>query len=286
MHILHTRADLHAALRSCGAGVASGVALVPTMGNLHAGHLALVARARQLGSPVIASVFVNRLQFGAGEDFDRYPRTLERDAQALERAGCDLLFAPDEAEMYPVPQTFHVHPDPRLAGDLEGAARPGHFEGVATVVLKLLQLVQPAVAVFGKKDYQQLLVIRAMVEQFALPVRIEGVDTVRDPDGLAMSSRNGYLTPQQRAQAPQLQQALQELAQCVRAGCALPQLQQAQRAAEQQLRAQGWQPDYIDVRRRHDLQAPQAVDLGRENWLVALGAARLGSARLLDNLEI
>jgi pantoate--beta-alanine ligase len=254
MRMLHSRAALREALSPGPRPV-----LVPTMGNLHAGHLALVARARELGAPVIASVFVNRLQFGPGEDFDRYPRTLQRDAQLLEQAGCELLFAPDEAEMYPAPQTFHVRPDPRLAGELEGASRPGHFEGVTTVVLKLLQLVQPAVAVFGKKDYQQLLLIRAMVEQFALPVRIEGLDTVREEDGLALSSRNGYLGPDERARAPQLARALREL---------------------------GWEPDYLSVRRRADLQAPQRPEeLRLAAHLVVLGAARLGRTRLIDNLE-
>ena len=288
MRILHTRAELRAALAPRPGATAgqTGPILVPTMGNLHAGHLALVARARELGAPVIASVFVNRLQFGPGEDFERYPRTLQRDAQLLEAAGCDVLFAPDESQMYPQPQTFHVRPDPLLAGELEGASRPGHFEGVTTVVLKLLQLVQPAVAVFGKKDYQQLLLIRAMVEQFALPVRVEGVDTVREHDGLAMSSRNGYLDAAQRAQAPQLQQALRELAQRVRAGCAHAELQAAQQAAAHALRARGWQPDYLSVRRRRDLQVPRDEDLARPDHLVVLGAARLGTTRLLDNLEI
>ncbi|MBU6439462.1 MAG: pantoate--beta-alanine ligase [Betaproteobacteria bacterium] len=281
MRMLHSRAALREALSPGPRPV-----LVPTMGNLHAGHLALVARARELGAPVIASVFVNRLQFGPGEDFDRYPRTLQRDAQLLEQAGCDLLFAPDEAEMYPAPQTFHVRPDPRLAGELEGASRPGHFEGVTTVVLKLLQLVQPAAAVFGKKDYQQLMLIRAMVEQFALPVRIEGLDTVREEDGLALSSRNGYLGPDERARAPQLARALRELAARARACADLGQLRQAQAEAEQGLRGLGWEPDYLSVRRRADLQAPQRPEeLRLAAHLVVLGAARLGRTRLIDNLE-
>ncbi len=285
MRILHTRADLRRAPDPLSPPV-----LVPTMGNLHAGHLALVARAcelaRETDAPVVASVFVNRLQFGPHEDFERYPRTLQRDAELLEQAGCRLLFAPDEAQMYPVAQTFHVRPDPRLAGDLEGAARPGHFEGVATVVLKLFQLVHPAAAVFGKKDYQQLLLVRAMVEQFALDVRIEGLDTVREDDGLAMSSRNGYLGAAERARAPQLQRALRELAGRVRACTDLEQLRQAQDAVAGSLRELGWEPDYLCVRRRADLQEPQAHELGRPGTLVALGAARLGGTRLLDNLEI
>ncbi|WP_018913585.1 pantoate--beta-alanine ligase [Thiomonas sp. FB-6] len=281
MRMLHSRAALREALSPGPRPV-----LVPTMGNLHAGHLALVARARELGAPVIASVFVNRLQFGPGEDFDRYPRTLQRDAQLLEQAGCDLLFAPDEAEMYPAPQTFHVRPDPSLAGELEGASRPGHFEGVTTVVLKLLQLVQPAAAVFGKKDYQQLMLIRAMVEQFALPVRIEGLDTVREQDGLALSSRNGYLGPDERVRAPQLARALRELAARARACADLGQLRQAQAEAGQGLRELGWEPDYLSVRRRADLQAPQRPEeLRLAAHLVVLGAARLGRTRLIDNLE-
>ncbi len=281
MQILHSRASLREALSRGPRPV-----LVPTMGNLHAGHLALVARARELGAPVIASVFVNRLQFGPGEDFERYPRTLQRDAQLLEQAGCDMLFAPDESEMYPAPQTFHVRPDPRLAGELEGASRPGHFEGVTTVVLKLLQLVQPSAAVFGKKDYQQLMLIRAMVEQFALPVRIEGLETVRESDGLALSSRNGYLSPAERAQAPQLHRALRELAARARACADLEQLRQAQAQAGQGLRELGWEPDYLSVRRRADLQGPaQPEELRRDSHLVVLGAARLGRTRLIDNLE-
>ncbi len=281
MPILRSRAELRGALQSLPRPT-----LVPTMGHLHAGHLALVARAREFGAPVVASVFVNRLQFGAGEDFERYPRDLRRDAGLLEQAGCDYLYAPDEADMYPVPQTFHVSPDPRLAGELEGAVRPGHFQGVTTVVLKLLQLAQPAIAVFGKKDYQQLLLVRAMVEQFALPVRIEGVETVREPDGLAMSSRNSYLGAAQRAQAPQLQQALRRLAAQLPDCRSLQRLQAAQDAACDWLRERGWQPDYLSVRRRADLQQPQADELGRTGTLVVLGAARLGSTRLLDNLEL
>ncbi len=282
MRILHSRAALQAELQA----LPRPPVLVPTMGHLHAGHLALVARARALGGPVVASVFVNRPQFGAGEDFDRYPRDLERDAELLRQAGCDLLFAPGEADMYPVAQTFQVRPDPQLASQLEGAARPGHFDAVATVVLKLLQLTRPSAAVFGKKDYQQWLVVRAMVEQFALGVRIEGVDTVREDDGLAMSSRNSYLSPAQRAQAPQLQRALRALAARL-PGCAEARgLQALEADAQQQLRAQGWDPDYISVRRRADLQPAGDEDLAAAGRLVVLGAARLGSTRLLDNLEI
>jgi pantoate--beta-alanine ligase len=278
MQTVHTVAALRAALAAMGPR-----ALVPTMGNLHAGHLALIERARACGVPVVASVFVNRLQFGPHEDFDRYPRTLERDAELLAGAGCALLFAPAEEDMYPRPQTFRVLPDPQLAGLLDGAARPGHFEGVATVVMKLLQLVQPSHAVFGKKDYQQLLVIRAMVEQFALPLEVIGLETVRAADGLALSSRNGYLDAAQREGAPRLQAALRELAALARAADA--DLAQLEAGAMQRLREHGWDPDYLTVRRRSDLQPPSPYELQQPGTLVVLGAARLGTTRLIDNLE-
>ena len=281
MRIVHTVAALRDALAALPAR-----ALVPTMGNLHAGHLALIARARQTGAPVVASVFVNRLQFGPNEDFDRYPRTLQRDAERLADAGCDLLFAPDEAEMYPQPQTWRVLPDPALAGVLDGASRPGHFEGVATVVMKLFQLVQPAHAVFGKKDYQQLLLIREMVRQFALPIEIIGLDTVRDVDGLALSSRNGYLDPAQRAQAPQLHAALHALGEAARSAADVAALAALERDALQALAARGWAPDYLTLRRRADLQQPAVDDLAASGRLVALGAARLGPTRLIDNVEL
>lgn len=280
MQTVNTVSDLRAAL-----GAKSGWALVPTMGNLHAGHLALVARARELGAPVVASIFVNRLQFGPSEDFDRYPRTLERDAGLLRAAGCDLLFAPDETQMYPQPQTFRVQPDPSLAAMLEGAVRPGHFEGVATVVMKLFQMVQPRFAVFGKKDYQQLLLVRGMVEQFALPIDIVGLETVRDADGLALSSRNGYLTAEQRGQAPALHAALRDLAARARQASHADMLPALETQAAQALATRGWSPDYLTVRRRSDLLAPSADDLRNAVPLVALGAARLGSTRLIDNLE-
>jgi len=280
MLTVHTLADLRAALRQQPRWV-----LVPTMGNLHAGHLGLIARARAEHVPVIASIFVNRLQFGPNEDFDRYPRTLPRDAELLAESGCDLLFAPDEAEMYPQPQTFRVLPDPALAGILDGAARPGHFEGVATVVMKLFQMVQPTHAVFGKKDYQQLLIIRRMVEQFALPIDIIGLDTVRADDGLALSSRNGYLTPEERAQAPQLQAALRALAADARSATAPEQVRLLEQQAMARLDLLGWTPDYLTLRRRSDLQPPTAQDLHRGTPCVALAAARLGRTRLIDNLE-
>ncbi|SBP88452.1 MULTISPECIES: pantoate--beta-alanine ligase [Thiomonas] len=280
MHTVHTLAELRAELRR-----RSDWALVPTMGNLHAGHLALVARARELKAPVVASIFVNRLQFGPNEDFDRYPRTLPRDAQLLQEAGCDLLFAPDEAEMYPQPQVFRIQPDPALAGILEGAVRPGHFEGVATVVMKLFQMVQPRWAVFGKKDYQQLLLIRRMVAQFALPLDIVGLDTVRDADGLALSSRNGYLSAAQRAEAPALQRALLGLANDARHAATPAQLLALETRAARDLAARGWAPDYLTLRRRGDLLPPGEQELRQGVDLVALGAARLGPTRLIDNLE-
>jgi pantoate--beta-alanine ligase len=280
MQTVHTLAELRAALRA-----RTNWALVPTMGNLHAGHLGLIVRARELDAPVIASIFVNRLQFGPNEDFDRYPRTLPRDAELLADAGCDLLFAPDEAAMYPQPQTFRVLPDPAIANILDGVARPGHFEGVTTVVMKLFQMVQPAHAVFGKKDYQQLLLIRRMVEQFALPIDIIGLDTVRAEDGLALSSRNGYLTPEERAQAPQLQAALQALAEDARTATAPEQIHLLEQQSMDRLDQLGWVPDYLTLRRRADLQVPTAQDLHQGVPCVALAAARLGRTRLIDNLE-
>ena len=280
MQTVHTLTDLRAALRQD-----PNWALVPTMGNLHAGHLGLIARARKESVPVVASIFVNRLQFGPNEDFDRYPRTLQHDAELLAEAGCDLLFAPDEAEMYPQAQTFRVLPDPAIAGILDGAARPGHFEGVATVVMKLFQMVQPRHAVFGKKDYQQLLIIRRMVEQFALPIDIIGLDTVRADDGLALSSRNGYLTPEERAQAPQLQAALRALAEDARLATAPEQIRLLEQQAMARLDQLGWVPDYLTLRRRADLLPPTAQDLHAGAPCVALAAARLGRTRLIDNLE-
>jgi pantoate--beta-alanine ligase len=277
MKTVHTLAALRTELAALGP-----CAFVPTMGNLHAGHLALVTQARRHGLPVVASIFVNRLQFAPHEDFDRYPRTLARDAELLASVGCSLVFAPDEAELYPTPQQFKVSPDPALADILEGHFRPGFFTGVCTVVMKLFACVQPRVAVFGKKDYQQLMVIRRMVEQFALPITVEGMETTRAADGLALSSRNAYLSEVERAEAVALSQALQQLcAQGAAAGpAALPRLE-AQALAS--LAGRGWQPDYLTLRRRADLQPPEAGD--GPGALVALGAARLGATRLIDNLE-
>ncbi|TSD61681.1 pantoate--beta-alanine ligase [Variovorax sp. KBS0712] len=254
-------------------------AFVPTMGNLHEGHLALVRQAKPLGDATVASIFVNRLQFLPHEDFDTYPRTWDSDCEKLRAAGCDVLFAPDEKALYPEPQTCKVHPDPALADLLEGHFRPGFFIGVCTVVMKLFQCVQPRVAVFGKKDYQQLMMIRHMVRQFALPIEIVGGETFRADDGLALSSRNGYLSATERAEAVQLSQALRAMAEAVRAG--ERDVAALEARAMQSLAQRGWQPDYLVLRRRADLQAPQAGDA-----LVALAAARLGSTRLIDNLEI
>jgi pantoate--beta-alanine ligase len=273
MQTIHTIAALREAL---GTG---GCAFVPTMGNLHEGHLGLVRQARGHGLPVVASVFVNRLQFAPHEDFDRYPRTLARDSELLASVGCDIVFAPAEDELYPQPQTFRVLPDPALADILEGHFRPGFFTGVCTVVMKLFGCVQPRVAVFGKKDYQQLMVIRRMVQEFALPVAIEAGETRRDDDGLALSSRNGYLGADERARAPALARALRALADAVRAAPERRETLEVEALAA--LAAQGWQPDYLTVRRRADLRPPGPGD--RE--LVALGAARLGATRLIDNLE-
>lgn len=279
MRVVHTLTDLRQAL----AGAKTTV-LVPTMGNLHEGHLALTRLARDHGGPVVASIFVNRLQFAPHEDFDRYPRTLERDCEQLRGAGCNLVFAPDEAELYPEPQTFQVLPPPELADILEGAFRPGFFTGVCTVVMKLFQCVQPHVAVFGKKDYQQLMVLRGMVRQFALPIDIVAGATTRADDGLALSSRNGYLSESERAEAVNLSRALHTVAEHVKRGdCELDAVEQR---AMNVLRERGWQPDYVAVRARRDLQRPTAEQLAAGEPLVVLAAAKLGRTRLIDNLEI
>lgn len=252
-------------------------AFVPTMGSLHDGHLALVRRAKTLGDVTVASIFVNRLQFLPHEDFDTYPRTWEADCEKLRVAGCEVLFAPSEKELYPEPQVFKVQPDSALADILEGEFRPGFFGGVSTVVMKLFACVQPAVAVFGKKDYQQLMVIRRMVQQFALPVEIVGCETERASDGLALSSRNAYLNPAQREEAVQLSSTLRQMAVQWANGVDASSIEAA---AIAHLRRRGWQPDYMTVRRRSDLQPARHGDA-----VVMLGAARLGTTRLIDNLE-
>jgi len=257
------------------------------MGNLHAGHIALITQAKPLGDCTVASIFVNRLQFLPHEDFDSYPRTWDSDCAQLQAAGCDVLFAPREHDLYPEPQAVKVHADPALADILEGHFRPGFFTGVSTVVMKLFMAVfagkAQGTAVFGKKDYQQLMVIRQMVRQFALPIEIASGATCRAADGLALSSRNGYLSETERAEALHLSLALRTLGRDALASAngLVQQLPQLEAQAMQALTARGWKPDYLTVRRRSDLQTPQAGD-----DLVVLGAARLGDTRLIDNLEI
>ncbi|MEO7030832.1 MAG: pantoate--beta-alanine ligase [Herbaspirillum sp.] len=257
---------------------------VPTMGNLHEGHLSLMRLARKHGDPIVASIFVNRLQFGPHEDFDDYPRTFAADVKKLEKEGVYVLFAPTEKDLYPEPQEFRVQPPSGVGDILEGAFRPGFFNGVTTVVLKLFSCVQPRSAVFGKKDYQQLMIVRSMCKQFAIPTEIVAAETFRAEDGLALSSRNMYLSATERSEAPALYQTLRDVADAVRMG------QRDTNALEQQAMAQlqtrGWNPDYVAIRRRADLQLPSAEDLTKTEQLVVLTAARLGSTRLIDNLEI
>ena len=267
--------ELRAALQARGR-----IAFVPTMGNLHAGHIALMTEARSHGDCVVASIFVNRLQFGPNDDFDRYPRTLQADCEKLAAAGVEMLFAPSEAVLYPEPQQYHVEP-PAIQHQLDGAFRPGHFRGVATVVLKLFNIVQPQVALFGKKDYQQLMVLRHMTQQLALPITIVGGETVRAEDGLALSSRNAYLSVGERAEAPRLHRLLMRLSAAVHAG--ERDFVKLEREASGELDQNGWKTDYVAVRRQSDLQLPQDSD---ERALVVLAASRLGAARLIDNVEI
>jgi pantoate--beta-alanine ligase len=299
MHTFSSVADLRQHL----AGQPARPVFVPTMGNLHEGHLALVRQARALaqplGAPVVASIFVNRLQFGPNEDFDTYPRTLQRDAELLQGAGCDVLFAPGEVDLYPEPQGYKVVPPPELADILEGAFRPGFFTGVSTVVHKLFNLVQPQAAVFGKKDYQQLMIIRNMVWQMGLPIAIHGGETLRADDGLALSSRNGYLSADERAEAVQLSRVLRSVSEQVVAQRQAGGVSQArvesdvagplahlEAQAMQALRDRGWGPDYVVVRRRSDLRAPAPADLAQADALVVLAAAKLGKTRLIDNIEV
>ena len=263
-------------------------AFVPTMGNLHEGHLSLMRMAKVQGDISVASIFVNRLQFLPGEDFASYPRTFDSDCDKLRSVGCDLLFAPDEAELYPQVQSFKLLPDPALADILEGQFRPGFFTGVCTVVLKLFHCVfahSGGVAVFGQKDFQQLLILRRMMSQLAMPIDIVTGATTRAPDGLALSSRNGYLSAEERAEAVQLSVALNQLAQAVRAaaGSGGFDVAAAEAAAMAGLRHRGWAPDYITLRHQHDLSPVTAV--GSEP-MVVLGAARLGKTRLIDNFEV
>jgi pantoate--beta-alanine ligase len=273
MQLIHTVADLqHALAGECH------TAFVPTMGNLHVGHIALVDQAKKVGRPVVASIFVNPLQFGQGEDFQRYPRTLTDDCAKLDTAGCDFVFAPDVAEMYPEPQTFQVIPP--LADELCGAFRPGHFQGVCTVVLKLFEMVRPRYAVFGKKDYQQLFLLKVMSRQFNLGIEIIDSETIRAEDGLALSSRNGYLSSAHRTEAPRLFSELNLIATAIRSGN--HDFSALEAASIDRLQAHAWQVDYISVRCRGRLM-PAVAD---ETNLVVLGAARLGTTRLIDNIEV
>lgn len=277
MQIVTTIAELRDVLADrAGSG---RVSFVPTMGNLHDGHLSLVRQAATLADLTVVSIFVNRLQFLPHEDFDTYPRTWDSDVEALRGAGCDVLFAPNESELYPEQQTFTVRPDPALADILEGEFRPGFFTGVCTVVMKLFGCVQPQVAVFGSKDYQQLMVIRRMVRQFALPITIVAGDTARASDGLALSSRNAYLTELERAEAVQLSRSLRAMADQVGAGDR--DFAAIEQRTRQTLVERGWRPDYVVLRRREDLGPP-----GPDDPLVALAAAKLGATRLIDNLEV
>ncbi|MBU3598499.1 pantoate--beta-alanine ligase [Polynucleobacter bastaniensis] len=261
---------------------------VPTMGNLHEGHLSLMRLARQHGDPVVASIFVNRLQFGPNEDFDSYPRTMQADIDKLEKEGVYILFAPTESDLYPQPQEYRVDPPQQLGDILEGEFRPGFFKGVCTVVLKLLSCVQPKVAVFGKKDYQQLMIIRRMAKQFALPVDIIPGETIRAEDGLALSSRNSYLSIEERLEAPELQKILKE----VRARVLdlnernTQSLIEIEKLAIDLLAGRGWQPDYIAIRQQSDLAPASNESLQAGEPLVILTAAKLGKTRLIDNLEI
>ena len=272
MRIISTVAELREHVRG-----ETSIAFVPTMGNLHEGHLDLAHIAREHAQCVVVSIFVNPLQFGANEDFGKYPRTLQADCAKLEGLA-DMVFAPSERELYPVPQQVTVIPP--LEDELCGAFRPGHFRGVATVVLKLFNIVQPQVAVFGKKDYQQLYVIRQVAEQLNLPVKIVGGETVRAPDGLALSSRNQYLSAAERTESVFLYQTLVGMRQAVIDGAV--DFSALERQAVQTLAARGWQVDYVAVRARNTLTQPQSG----EHDLVILAAARLGLTRLIDNLEV
>ena len=274
MDIIHSAADLRARLQREPNNV-----FVPTMGNLHDGHIQLIGIAKPRAACTVVSIFVNRLQFGPREDFDRYPRTFEADCAKLEAAGVDVVFAPDEREIYPERQTFVVEPSD-LQYILEGAHRPGHFRGVATVVLKLFNLVMPHSAIFGKKDYQQYLVLRDMVRQFALPIEIIPAETVRAADDLALSSRNGYLSTEERKEAPRLYGVLKRVRDELVAG--QRDFQRLDQQAMAELARHGWQPDYVAVRRQADLRPPTE----RDRDLVIVGAARLGRTRLIDNLEL
>lgn len=280
MKVVHTIEELRDQLRG-----QLRTAFVPTMGNLHEGHLSLMRLARQQGDPVVASIFVNRLQFGPNEDFDQYPRTLQEDIAKLEeRRDVYVLFAPNEKEMYPEPQNYRVQPPADLGKILEGEFRPGFFEGVCTVVLKLFSCVQPKVAVFGKKDYQQLMIVRSMCRQFQLPVQIYAHETVREANGLALSSRNRYLSESEYAEAPMLYATLNELKQKLLAGNF--DREALEYEANKKLHDRGWQVDYVALRKQSNLQVPTVEEIKNKEPLVVLVAAKLGKTRLIDNLEI
>ncbi len=278
MEIIRTAAELAARLDGAGR-----VAFVPTMGNLHAGHHTLCRIAREHGDVVVTSIFVNRLQFGPNEDFDRYPRTFDSDVAGLEREGVEVLFAPLEHEMYPTPQQYRVVP-PAVAEELEGAFRPGFFGGVCTVVLKLFNLVQPDVAVFGKKDRQQLKIVRGMVQQFNLPIEIVPAETVRADDGLALSSRNGYLTATERAEAPNLHRVLRGIADAILAG--RHDYANLEATGRAELAARGWKVDYIAIRNGMGLRIPHPEGFDHPSVLLVLAAATLGATRLIDNIDV
>jgi pantoate--beta-alanine ligase len=280
MKVVHTIEALRDQLRG-----QNRIAFVPTMGNLHAAHLALMDMAHRHGDPVVASIFVNRLQFGPNEDFDKYPRTLQDDIDKLQRQNrVYVLFAPNEQEMYPEPQNYRVQPPQDLGDILEGEFRPGFFVGVSTVVLKLFSCVQPRVAVFGKKDYQQLMIVRNMCRQFALPTEIVPHETVREADGLAMSSRNRYLNDAERREAPRLYATLNAVRTRLAAG--EHDVPAVEHDAVRELAAAGWKVDYVAVRRQRDLRPPAAAEVAAGEPLVVLAAAKLGSTRLIDNLEV
>lgn len=275
MHIFHTITELRSWRKQV-----KRVALVPTMGNLHAGHLALVRTAKAHADAVVVSIFVNRIQFGVGEDFELYPRTLAEDVEKLTEAGADVVFAPSETELYPNgTQQYFVEP-PAIQNELCGRSRPGHFRGVATIVTKLFNIVQPDVACFGKKDYQQLAVIKGMVQDLNMDIDIIPVEIERADTGLALSSRNGYLTIEQREQAAQLSSQLRTMAEAMRRGNR--QFAALENSAATYLQQHGWQVDYIEVRHAQTLTKAQISDKN----LVIVAAAILGTTRLIDNLEV
>ncbi len=274
MQLIHSVSELRSILKT-----QASIAFVPTMGNLHAGHIHLVEIAKQHAQCVVVSIFVNPLQFGPNEDLASYPRTLDADCEKLKGVGADIVFAPSAAEMYPQPQSMTITPPP-IAEELCGASRPGHFAGVATVVMKLFNIVQPQIAVFGKKDFQQLFIIKELVKQFNLPINIIAGETVREQTGLAMSSRNGYLSEKERASASQLNSALQRIVEAIKNGNY--DFNQLEKEACQQLTKNGWVVDYISVRAAATLSPATESD----QQLVVLGAATLGKTRLIDNVEI